>query len=319
MGKSDRDPLFFPPPRQGELDHQPDDQRLEIDPRAQQKGLRLVVFGGLLALAVLLLYLQRDRASPPHPASETRSPPPTAIPPPNGLAQLSPQQQAERLLERTLNHDRDAARATIRNASAWRGSLQLTSRLNDLLTAAANSSDLDLRSAAIEVQLAAHNIPKSPEAATRLIALAESGGNPRLWALWMLGMLANRGIEPDRARQTLLAYVHDRNQQTRLWAVEGLAQLGNEDVVSPLLEVLHNDPSFEVRERAARSLGHGGMLSRDLRFGAVPELLRFAEDPTLPADTRQLVFRALREITGQDLPSDSAAWRRWHSSQAAPR
>jgi hypothetical protein len=319
VGKSDRDPLFFPPARQGELDDQPEDQRLQLDPAAQQKGLRLVVFGGLLALAVLLLYLQRDRVSPPRSATETRNPPSAAIPPLGGLAQLSPQQQAERLLERALNHDRDAARAITRNAQAWRGSLQLTSRLDDLLTAASNSPDLGLRAAAIEIQLAAHNIAKSPEAAARLIALAEAGGNPRLWALWMLGMLANRGVEPDRARQTLLAYVHDRNQQTRLWAVEGLAQVGNEDVVSPLLEVLHNDPSFEVRERAARSLGRGGMLSPDLRLHAVPELLRFADNPTLPADTRRLVFQALRDITGQDLANDPAAWRRWQSSQAADR
>jgi len=319
VGKSDRDPLFFPASRHGELDEQPQDQRLQLDPRAQQKGLRLVVVGGLVALAVLLLYLQRGRNSPARPASETRHPPSAAIPPPGGLAQLSAQQQAERLLERALNHDRDAARAVIRNAQAWRGSLQLSSRLNGFLTAASTSSDLDLRAAALEVQLAAHNIAKSPQAAAHLIAMAEAGGNPRLWALWMLGMLANRGVEPDRARQTLLAYVHDRNQQTRLWAVEGLAQVGNEDVVSPLLEVLHNDPSLEVRERAAHSLGRGGMLSPDLRLHAVPELLRFADNPTLPADTRRLVFQALRDITGQDLANDPAAWRRWQSSQAAGR
>ena len=45
---------------------------------------------------------------------------------------------------------------------------------------------------------------------------------------------------------------------------------------------------------------------------AVPRLLDFAEDSTLDDQTRAWVFQALRDITGQSLPRQSAAWRDWY-------
>ena len=41
---------------------------------------------------------------------------------------------------------------------------------------------------------------------------------------------------------------------------------------------------------------------------AVPRLLDFAGDPSLDA-RHGWVFQALRDITGQTLPRDAAAWR----------
>jgi hypothetical protein len=67
-----------------------------------------------------------------------------------------------------------------------------------------------------------------------------------------------------------------------------------------------------IRERAACSLAQSGMLSASLRLKAVPSLVDFADDPTLDDQTRSWVFQALRDITGQTLPRQAAAWRDWY-------
>jgi hypothetical protein len=70
-----------------------------------------------------------------------------------------------------------------------------------------------------------------------------------------------------------------------------------------------------IRERAACSLAQSGMLNREQRYGVVPRLIEFASDGALDEQTRGWVFQALRDITGQSLPRDAAAWRNWYSSQ----
>ena len=98
----------------------------------------------------------------------------------------------------------------------------------------------------------------------------------------------------------------------RYWAVEGLAYRGTQSTIAPLLNIFHDDLSPMIRERAACSLAQSGMLSAALRLTAVPHLLDFAEDPVLDAQTRSWVFQALRDITGQTLPRNGAAWRDWY-------
>ncbi len=55
MGKSDRDPLFFPPAKYGD-EPEEEEYSAEIDPREQQKGLRAVLLFGLVLLAVLFRF-----------------------------------------------------------------------------------------------------------------------------------------------------------------------------------------------------------------------------------------------------------------------
>jgi HEAT repeat protein len=124
--------------------------------------------------------------------------------------------------------------------------------------------------------------------------------------------MGNRGVAPDRAFEILMSSIRDENVNVRYWAVEGLAYLGTEDTIVPLLGIFHDDPSPMIRERAACSLAQSGMLSARLRLKAVPSLLDFAEDPTLDDQTRAWVFQALRDITGQTLPRQAAAWRDWY-------
>jgi len=69
-----------------------------------------------------------------------------------------------------------------------------------------------------------------------------------------------------------------------------------------------------IRERAACGLAQSGMLSEKQRRSAVPRLLDFADDASLDADTHKWVFQALRDITGQSLPHDAAAWKSWYNS-----
>lgn len=224
---------------------------------------------------------------------------------------LEPQLQVERLLGRAVDDDEASLNLLREKVDGWRGHLKNTDRLFDLVLAALNSHDLRVRTAAVDVDLAASNLSKSPESVTRLLSELRRDPAARGMALWRLGSLGNRGVEPEKVLQSLLSYAHDPNEHTRYWAVEGLAMLGSDATLSPLLDRLTHDPSPRVRERAASSLGQSGMLTREERLAAVPHLLNFADDDSLTAATRELVYGTLRVITGAGLGNDANAWRAW--------
>lgn len=231
------------------------------------------------------------------------------------LDKMSPQSQAELLLERSINHYRGANDQIAARVGGWRGQVFLNDRLHNLFTTALNSDDLRVRAAAIEVDIAARNLEKSPATVDRLEPDARNGEQgPRANALWNIGLLGNRGIDPERAFEILASSIHDSNVNIRYWAVEGLAYLGTDATIAPLLQVFHDDPSPMIRERAACGLAQSGMLSEQQRRRAVPRLLDFTDDRSLDPETQKWVYQALRDITGQSLPHDPAAWRNWYSS-----
>src|SRR5205823_1600024 len=82
-----------------------------------------------------------------------------------------------------------------------------------------------------------------------------------LQALWRLGALGNRGVEPTEAFHTLKLYAHHRNQEMRFWAVEGLAMLGNDKAIDELLDLLAHDRAAQIRQRAANGLSQSGLLT----------------------------------------------------------
>jgi hypothetical protein len=221
------------------------------------------------------------------------------------------QQQAERLLQRAMQDDESSLDLLRESVDGWRGQLKNTDRLFDLVLAALNSRDLRVRTAAVDVDLAANNLSKSPESVTRLIRQLRRDPAGRGMSLWRLGSLGNRGVEPERVLNSLLNYAHDPSEHTRYWTVEGLAMLGNDASIAPLLDLLTHDPSPRVRERAASSLGQSGLLTREERLAAVPHLLNFADDDSLNTTTRELVYGTLRVITGAALGNDANAWRAW--------
>jgi HEAT repeat protein len=231
------------------------------------------------------------------------------------LDQQSAQHQAELLLERAINHYEGANDQIAARAGNWRTHLKLSTQLNSLITTGLNSNDLRVRAAAIEVDLAAMNVAKTADNMESLIRQAEAGPqSQRIWAMWTLGLLGNRGVAPERASQVLVAQLQDSNPDIRHWAVEGLAYLGTNETIAPLLQTFHDDPSPMVRERAACSLAQSGMLTQEQRRSVIPQLLNYTEDASLDAQTHTWVYQALRDITGQNLPNDSSAWRNWYST-----
>src|ERR1700675_195598 len=300
----------------------------ESGPEAKKGGLRRAIRYTLLLVLLggfsLVAGFETARTTLPTPELDSdlqtqgssHSVSPVRIPAPENkgdaeFKRLPPQQQAERLLERAM-HDDEASLDLLRdNVDGWRGHIKNTDRLFDLVLAALNSRDLRVRTAAVDVDLAANNLSKSPESVARLIRQLQGDPEGRGMALWRLGSLGNRGVEPERVLHSLLNYAHDRNEHTRYWAVEGLAMLGNDAAVAPLLELLTHDPSARVRERAESSLGESGMLTREERLAAVPHLLNFADDDSLNTTTRELVYGTLRVIRGPPLGNDANAWREW--------
>ncbi|MGO8793383.1 MAG: HEAT repeat domain-containing protein [Candidatus Sulfotelmatobacter sp.] len=253
------------------------------------------------------------------------------------LDRQRPQQQAELLLERAVSRS-DASQdgpgnSGSTNASValiesrldnWRGQLKWDSQLGDITSVALNSSDPSVRVSAIEIQITAYGLSKSNSTVDSLAR--QAGSNDRAqetWALWSLGLLGNRGVQPDRVVHILTAHLQNsgaysgqNDEDTRRWAVEGLALVGTTSTIAPLLNAMHSDPSAMVRERAACSLAKSGMLSRQQRLIAVPQLINFSEDSALDAQTRGWAFQALADITQQHLPNDSTAWRNWYQETA---
>src|SRR5260370_8511892 len=119
---------------------------------------------------------------------------------------------------------------------------------------------------------------KSPQSLSKLLNQIHNDPDSRYLALWRLGALGNRGVEPATVLATLLRYSRDSNLQTRFWAVEGLAMLGTAESIDPLLSILAHDPANQVRERAATNLARSGILTSDQHPTAVPQF------PTLLAD-----------------------------------
>ena len=232
------------------------------------------------------------------------------------LDTMSPQSQAELLLERAINHYRGANEQIAARVDRWTGQLTLDGRLDHLFTTAINSNDLTVRVAGIEIDIAARNIEKSFDTVNRLEPIARSGEQgPRVNAMWDLALIGNRGVEPERVADILLTNIHDSNENIRYWAVEGLAYLASDSAIQPLLDVFRDDPSPMIRERAACSLAQSGMFSAAQRGTAVPALLAYADDGALDQQTQDWVFQALRDITGQTLPRDAHVWREWYRKQ----
>jgi hypothetical protein len=267
------------------------------------------------------------------------------------LKSQGPQQQAELLLERAISRasrpaeSKDEIEAQIEaqieaRIDAWRGQLKWDAQLGNLTTVALNSNDQSVRNSAVEVQLAAYGLPKSEASVEALVRQADSRDHTkRIWALWALGLLGNRGIESNRVVEVLTSHLRapgekfdgnknnnvknrndknrndkNSNEDTRRWAVESLALVGTTPTITPLLEAMRNDASPSVRERAACSLAQSGMLSHRQRLIAVPRLIDYSGDSALDVQTRAWAFQALAEITRQRLPNDSAAWRTWYQT-----
>jgi HEAT repeat protein len=227
------------------------------------------------------------------------------------ISRLAPQQQAERLLELAIQQPDVSLGLIHRNLTTWRGHLEDSDRLFRLVLEALNSNDPRVRVAAVEIDLAANNLMKSPESVKKLERQIQGGSEERYMALWRLGALGNRGVEPSEAFRTLKLYAHHRNQEVRFWAVEGLAMLATDASIDELLDVLAHDPAAQIRQRAANCLSKSGLLTGEQRLTAVPQLLNLLDDDSLDAATQNVVRATLEAITGASFGKNAGAWRDW--------
>jgi hypothetical protein len=234
------------------------------------------------------------------------------------ISHMAPQQQAERLLKLALRRPEQSLVLIHKNLDSWRGHLEDTDQLFQLVLAALDSDDPRVRVAAVEIDLVANNLRKSPQSVAKLLHQIHNDPDGRYLALWRLGALGNRGVEPATVLATLLRYSRDSNQQTRFWAVEGLAMLGTAESIDPLLSILAHDPAKQVRERAAVNLARSGMLTGEQRLTAVPQLLNLLDDDSLDPATQDLVYSSLQTITGASFGRDPRAWREWWAHHDRP-
>jgi hypothetical protein len=231
---------------------------------------------------------------------------------------LEPQAKAERLLERAINHYDGAAALIASHVDGWRGKIAMEGRLNDLFMTALNANDLRVRAAGLELYLAAYDIGKTPEDLDKIMARGERQAEGRPHALFVVGLLGNRGVDPRRGLDYLLRFSGDPDVETRKWAVEGIAMLGTDDAIAPLLRVFRDDPDASIRERAGCGLAQSGMLTAKQRFTAIPDLLRMADDPQVDDQTHAWVFQALADISGRRLGYDIRDWRDWWAKGPQP-
>ena len=231
---------------------------------------------------------------------------------------MAPQQQAEHLLELAIHRPDQSLGLIHKNLDSWRGHLEDTDQLFHLVLGALDSDDPRVRVAAVEIDLVANNLRKSPQSLAKLRHQIQNDPGSRSLALWRLGALGNRGVEPAKVLTMLVRYSHDANELTRFWAVEGLAMLGTEESIDPLLSVLAHDPAKQIRERAATNLARSGMLTGEQRLTAVPQLLNLLDDDSLDSKTQDLVYAALQAITGASIGRDPQAWREWWAHHDQP-
>lgn len=231
------------------------------------------------------------------------------------IDRMRPQKQAEALLELAVGNNQGAVDQISSRVDRWQGRVQWSPQIATLTTAALNSPDMRVRESGVEVELAAYGLGKNTASLDNLLRTADSSDHARkIWALWALGLMGNRGIGTDRVVQVLTAHLKDADADSRRWAVEGLALSGATETIEPLLQTMHDDPSPNVRERAACSLAESGMLTHEQRLSAVPRLVTYTDDPSLDAQTHGWASQALTDITHQHFGNDSNAWRNWYES-----
>ncbi|HET8824919.1 MAG TPA: HEAT repeat domain-containing protein, partial [Terriglobales bacterium] len=229
-------------------------------------------------------------------------------------AESAIQTQAEDLLQALVRGDSTAADQISEKAPTWLGETHVTNRSDQLLTTAINLPDMHSRQAALDAELALNGIPENQDG-FQILATSVGDSSRRPWALWLLGALGNRGVDPEHAGKILGSYLTDPDANTRTWAVNGLALLGTDETITMLLDRFRNDASPVVQERAACGLAESGIYTREQRMTAVQPLISWLEDPRLTTQQRAWDLQALGDITGQHFGTNAAQWRNWYANQ----
>ena len=231
-----------------------------------------------------------------------------------------PQEQAEELTARAVEHDSAALQAFADGAPEWVGKIHLTDNLRQLEDRARYSNDLRVRRAEADLELTLDGWPKNSNSASLLMSQAKSDPAVRARSLYFLGILAGDGVEAERAHQFIVDYAqHDRDATTRQWATEGLRFAGTDEALDDLFGIFTHDAAFSVRDRAGCNISDCGIFKREQRMRMVPRLIDLVSDPHQNAQMRNWSLIALREITDENLPPDAMAWRKWYRERGSAK
>jgi len=223
------------------------------------------------------------------------------------------QADAERLLGQLAASKSGAGDEVLAHSAEWTGNTHRSPKADQSILTALNLPDMHSREAALAAELALDAVPQN-EAGLSLLKEALGDPSQRVWALWMLGALGNRGVDPEHTVKILESYLADPDVNVRASAVNGLSLLGTDETVLPMLDRFRNDPSPVVQERAAYGLTQSGMYTREQRMTAAASMVGWLDDSLLTPQQRVWSFQALRDISGQEHGTDSAAWRVWYES-----
>jgi hypothetical protein len=231
------------------------------------------------------------------------------------------QDQAEELLERSIQHDEHALGLLQDHLSDWKGRLKETPLMTQLLNRAQYSRDLRVRYAYCDMILAMEGWGEDSDAVNTLVARAKTADSKsRAYDLWWLGMLGGRGVATEQVHSILLSYARtDPDPYVRQWAVEGMRFLGTDEALTDLFDIFVRDPAFTVRDRAGCNVSDCGNFMRKQRMAMFPKFLELAESPGTNPQMRNWSFLAMQEITDVTLPSNAATWRQWYHDHGAEK
>jgi HEAT repeats len=236
------------------------------------------------------------------------------------LRGMPEQVQAEELLERAIRHDSRALELFEQNIGIWLGDIKLTERIKQLEWRSRFSTDLRVRYANADLNLAMDGWSKSDNSIDLLMARAESDPGYRQAAVYFMGMMAGRGVGYTRIYPVLVEYARrNPDANVRQWAVEGMRYLGTDEALDVLFESFTQDPSDAVRDRAGCNISDCGNFMRRQRMRMVPKFIELVEDPQTTQVMRSWSFLALHEITDENLPADASAWRGWYTRHGADK
>jgi hypothetical protein len=229
---------------------------------------------------------------------------------------FSAQEQAEELLARSVAHDNAALQLLTQSSPGWVGNIHRDDHLERVESRARYSSDLRVRRAEADVELAVDGWSKASYSVNILMDRARSDPSYRALAFYYLGILAGDGVDSERSHQFILDYARNNSDPAvRQWATEGLRFVGTDEALDELFYIFTQDPSFSVRDRAGCNISDCGIFERKQRFRLVPRLIDLVSDPHLNPQMSSWCFLALREITGENLSGDAGVWRRWYDAK----
>jgi hypothetical protein len=236
------------------------------------------------------------------------------------LQRMPEQAQAEELLERAIRHDSRAREVFEQNIGIWLGHIKLTEHMKQLESRSRFSTDLRIRYANADLNLAMDGWAKNDNSVDLLIAKAEADPGYRQAAVYFMGMMAGRGVGYARIYPVLVDYARNHpDANVRQWAIEGMRYLGTDEALDVLFESFTHDPSDSVRDRAGCNISDCGNFMRKQRMRMTPKFIELAEDPRTTPMMRNWCFMALHEITDENLPGDGSAWRDWYRQHGAEK